>query len=375
MLQRLIDQRTMHVLVATPVAATGQGGIDRVMASLKGQLERDAAPGVDVDFAATRGGGHITLSPFYLSAFLARMAALKAAGRLDVVHINLASIGSTYRKLIIAGWCRALGVPYVLHLHGADYREYWDEVPAWLGARIHTMFARAARIVVLGTVWAEFIAGRVPSVADRIAILPNSSPRPTLPHTGGGETVHILFLGRIGERKGVPQLGEALKRMQNLPNWRATIAGDGEVEAAKAKAAEYGLADRVDLPGWVGPERVAELIASADILVLPSFSENLPVSVIEGMAAGLAVVATPVGAVEDIVHDGQTGLLVPPGDVDALTEALTRVVTDPALRARLGAAAQQFHRRTLDLEPYADAMRNLWRDAANEAHGTVLTLN
>lgn len=363
MLQRLVDQKTMHVLVATP--GTDQGGIDRVMASLRGQLERDATPDFEVNFAATRGPRHIALSPFYLSAFLARTAVLRAAGKLDVVHINLASIGSTYRKLIIAGWCRALGIPYVIHLHGADYREYWEEqVSPWLARRIHSMFAHAARIVVLGRVWADFVANQAPETRDRIAILPNASDRPTLPHSGGGDKVHILFLGRIGERKGVPQLGEALKRMENLPDWRATIAGDGEVEATRARIAEYGLSNRVDLPGWVGPEGVAELIASADILVLPSFSENLPVSVIEGMAAGLAVVATPVGAVEDIMEDGRTGLLVQPGDVDALTKALTRVIIDPALRARLGAEAQKFHRRVLDLTPYAEAMRTLWRDAA-----------
>lgn len=362
MLQRLVDQN-MHVLVATP--GTDQGGIDRVMASLRGQLELDEAPRFEVDFAATRGPGHIALSPFYLAAFLARMAMLKASGKLDVVHINLASIGSTYRKLVIAGWCRALRVPYVLHLHGADYREYWEEqVSPWLARRIHSMFAHAARIIVLGRVWADFVENQAPEARDRIVILPNASARPALPHRGGGDQVHILFLGRLGERKGVPQLGEALKRMKNLPGWRATIAGDGEVEATRARIADYGLSPRVDLPGWVGPEGVAELIASADILVLPSFSENLPVSVIEGMAAGLAVVATPVGAVEDIIEDERTGLLVPPGDVDALTHALTRVVTDPALRARFGTEAQKFHRQVLDLAPYAEAMRALWRDAA-----------
>jgi len=363
MLQRLTDQKTMHVLVATP--GTDQGGIDRVMASLREQLERDAAPGFEVEFAATRGPSHIALSPLYLGAFLARVAALKATGKLDVVHINLASIGSTYRKLIIARWCRALGVPYVIHLHGADYREYWQEqVSPWLAKRIHSMFAHAARIIVLGRVWGEFIALQAPEARDRIVVLANASARPTLPQRGGGDRVHILFLGRLGERKGVPQLTDALKRVQGLPDWRATIAGDGEVEASRAKVAEYGLSDRIDMPGWVGPEGVAELIASADILVLPSFSENLPVSVIEGMAAGLAVVATPVGAVEDIMENERTGLLVPPGDVDALTHALTRVVTDPALRARLGAEAQQFHRRVLDLVPYAQATRSLWRDAA-----------
>jgi glycosyltransferase involved in cell wall biosynthesis len=152
--------------------------------------------------------------------------------------------------------------------------------------------------------------------------------------------------------------------MRDMPNWRATLAGDGHVDAARAKAAEYGLGDRVDLPGWVGPDRVAELISTADILVLPSFIENLPLSIIEAMASGVAVVATPVGAVPDIVRDGETGLLVPVGDVDALTTALTRLVNDPALRARMGAAGLALHREKLDLQPFADAMQRIWAEAA-----------
>ena len=78
---------------------------------------------------------------------------------------------------------------------------------------------------------------------------------------------------------------------------------------------DLGLVSRVAVPGWVGSDGVERLIANSSILVLPSFVENLPMSVIEGMAAGLAVVATPVGAVEEIIEHEKTGLLIPPGDV------------------------------------------------------------
>jgi glycosyltransferase involved in cell wall biosynthesis len=280
------------------------------------------------------------------------------------VHINLASEGSTYRKLQIARLARWLGIPYVLHLHGANYAEFWAGDDSRLSRSIREMFAGAARIIVLGRTWRDLVMRRAPEAADRIAIVPNATPQPALPHRGGGDVPHILFLGRIGDRKGTPQLGEALNRMRDLPNWRATIAGDGNVEAARAKALELGLTDRVEIPGWVGPQQVAELIASADVLVLPSFAENLPLSIIEGMASGLAIVATPVGAVGDIISDGETGLLVEPGDVDGLTEALTRTVTDPELRQRLGAAALAFHREKLDVAPFTAAVERVWLEAA-----------
>ncbi|WP_291308966.1 glycosyltransferase family 4 protein, partial [Devosia sp. 66-14] len=364
MLQRNTPSRSLDVLVATPSGGTGQGGIDRVMGGLGSELERQGGSGLNVRFGATRGPGHIALSPLYLGGFLLRMIGLRAVGRLDVVHINLASAGSTYRKLQIARLARLLRVPYVLHLHGGDYPNFWKGDASRLSRSIRTMFAGAARIIVLGETWRRFVISRAPEVTDAVVVLPNAAAQPSLPHSGGGETAHILFLGRIGDLKGVPQLGEALNRMQHLENWRATIAGDGHVEAARARATEYGLADRVALPGWVDGARVAELIASADILVLPSFTENLPLSIIEAMASGLAVVATPVGAVPDIVRDGETGLLVPVGDVEALATALTRLVEDPPLRQRLGAAALRLHREKLDLAPYARAVGEVWRAAA-----------
>lgn len=364
MLQRATPTRVLNVLVATPSGGTGQGGIDRVMSGLRDELARQRTAGLNVRFGATRGPGHIALSPLYLAGFLLRMVGLKATGRLDVVHINLASAGSTYRKLQIARLARLLGAPYVLHLHGGDYPNFWKADESPLSRNIRKMFAGAARIIVLGETWRKFVISRAPETTENIVVIPNAAAQPTLPHVGGGDTPHVLFLGRIGDMKGVPQLGEALGRMRDLPNWRATIAGDGHVEAARAKAVELGLADRVDIPGWVDGPRVAELIASADILVLPSFTENLPLSIIEGMASGLAVVATPVGAVGDIVRDGETGLLVQPGDVEGLTAALTRLVEDAPLRHQLGAAALRLHREKLDLAPYAKAVHGVWITAA-----------
>lgn len=363
MLQTPRRRDVLHVLVATPSGVGGQGGIDRLMDSLRQVLNRQHRTDVRVTFAPTRGAGHILLSPFFLAAFCLRMIVARLRGQLDIVHINLSSYGSTYRKLVVARLARQLGVPYVLHLHGADYRQFWTGKRPWLNRRIRRMFANAGRVVVLGRVWRDFVVRMAPEARDDVVILPNATARPALPHRGGGEDPHILFLGRLGERKGVPQLGDALARMLAIPNWRATIAGDGEVETTRQRVADLGLGGRVTLPGWLDADRVADLIAEADILVLPSFDENLPISVIEGMASGLAIVATPVGAVEDIVTEGETGLLVPPGDVEALAGAMTRLVTDPDLRRRLGAAGLAVHRARLDIEPYTAALTAVWRSA------------
>ena len=359
----LIVNRHLYILVATPLGKGGKGGIDRIMDELRTVLEQYPPVDFSIEFCATRGPNSIFLSPFYLIGFIGRMIYLRIRRRVDLLHINLASYGSTWRKLFLARVASLLGVPYIIHLHGGLYRDFWQKAPRIIQREIRSLFSRAAHIIVLGTVWRDFIADCAPETRDRIEILPNATRRSSLPHRTGGETVVILFLGRVCERKGAPQLMDALNCLKSLSAWRAVIAGDGDLATARTRIYELGLDRRVQMPGWVGPGEVQSLIADADILVLPSFHENLPMSVIEGMAAGLAIVATPVGAVEDIITDDQTGLLVPPGDVAALADALRRLIENPTLRQRLGTAAAAYHAQYLEIGCYANKLTVLWRDA------------
>jgi glycosyltransferase involved in cell wall biosynthesis len=163
----------------------------------------------------------------------------------------------------------------------------------------------------------------------------------------------------------VPELLAALgsKAMEPHP-WRATLAGDGEVQQFAGMAARAGLGGRIDFPGWVDSAQAARLMASADLLVLPSHHEALPMAVAEALAAGVPVLTTPVGVIGEILTDGQTALLVPPGDVPALTEALLRLVSDPALRARIGKAGHAVFRAELDVAVTARQMFALYADAA-----------
>ncbi|MGZ4385557.1 MAG: glycosyltransferase, partial [Gaiellaceae bacterium] len=125
-----------------------------------------------------------------------------------------------------------------------------------------------------------------------------------------------------------------LRALAELPDVRAVIAGDGpERERLERLADELGVADRVELPGWVDDPR--SILRSSSALVLPSRFEALPLVVLEAMQAGLPVVASDVGSVCEAVIDGETGLLVPPDDVAALVGAI-RSILDPARAATMG---------------------------------------
>ena len=112
---------------------------------------------------------------------------------------------------------------------------------------------------------------------------------------------------------------------------------------------------------------VGELLAAADLFVLSSRSEGLPLSILEAMAAGLPVVASDVGGVPELVVDGETGLLVPPGDPHALAAAIDRLLDDPDLRRRLGAAGRLRVSEQFDLESTQRAHLDLYRTLLADA--------
>jgi glycosyltransferase involved in cell wall biosynthesis len=150
--------------------------------------------------------------------------------------------------------------------------------------------------------------------------------------TGDGAPL-LLSVTRLKAPKDGVTLARALRQLEP-GSYRAAIVGDGPDR--DAVAAELG--DAGELLG--ARDDVAEQLARADVFVLSSRSEGLPMAILEAMAAGLPVVATDVGGIPELVADGETGLLVPPGDADALAAALQRLVADAELRRRLGDAAR-----------------------------------
>ena len=140
---------------------------------------------------------------------------------------------------------------------------------------------------------------------------------------------HILFLGHLSARKGVPDLLRALARPELLARrWHVTLAGGGPIAEFQRLAQDLGVGDRVDFPGWLDASHVQALCADADVLVLPSHAEGLAMAVLEGLANGLAVITTPVGAHPEVIEPEVSGLLIAPGDVEALSNALVRVIDD-----------------------------------------------
>ncbi|WP_136442053.1 glycosyltransferase family 4 protein [Pacificoceanicola onchidii] len=221
------------------------------------------------------------------------------------------------------------GIPYSFTIHGPDI---FFEPNHW---RIDEKAARAAFVACIS----DFCRSQLMCFADqthwtRFHIIHcgvETARYATAPHADK----ELLFVGRLAAVKGVPVLLDALRGMDR--DWHLTVIGDGPDRADLEDKAK-GLP--VNFVGYKSQAEVAEALAGTDVFVLPSFAEGVPVVLMEALASGVPVVTTRIAGVPELVEDGENGKLVPPGDADALKEALQTLLADPELRRSFGKNGQ-----------------------------------
>jgi glycosyltransferase involved in cell wall biosynthesis len=321
-------------------------------------------PGVQVEVLDTYGPGSFWLMPGWLVAAVVKLVIAGLRGEADLAHVHMATRGSAVRKGLLAVVARWLRVPTVLHIHGSDFDEFFLGLRAWQRRLLVGIMRRCDRVVVIGGYWREFAVNEAGLDPGQVVLIHNGAPLPPPPSPRvTGAAPRLLALGLLGPRKGTGEVVAALATPElRRERWTATIAGNGLVDQYRSEVAALGLSDRIHLPGWQSREQVRALLQDADILLLPSRQEGLPMAILEAMAGGVAVVSTPVGAIPDAIVDGETGLLVPPGEVAALAGAVHRLLGDPGLRQRLADNARARFEAMFTIERTADLVAALYRD-------------
>jgi glycosyltransferase involved in cell wall biosynthesis len=266
------------------------------------------------------------LAPVMLASF-ARAASQTARGA-DLVHAHWLPSGAVAART---------GKPFVVQLWGTDV-ELARRAP-WLARPI----LRRARLTICAS--RELAAAARELGASSVRVIPSGVDVPDSV-AEPDEPPHVLYAGRLSEEKGVLELVEAAR---GLP---LVVAGDGPLRGRVPGAL-----------GFVPHDRLLGLYQRAAVVACPSRREGFGVVCAEAMACGRPVVATAVGGLRDLVVDGETGLLVPPNDPAALRAALERLLGDPGLRRRLGAAARAEARQRLGWEAVTAATISAYEEA------------
>ena len=259
-----------------------------------------------------------------------------------VAHIHTCS-GFTFfldGALLLAA--RLRGNSTVLHIHGGRFDAFLDGLGPVRFALAGWLVRRAHVAVVLSADWQQRLNSRLPGA--RWAVVENGvsvARALARPHRHG--PTQFLFLGGMSRAKGVDVLLQAVAK--STQDWQLVMAGpeaeSGFTAWMHSEIARLNIGARAR---WLGEVRGAakeDAMSAADVCVLPSLAEGLPMAILECMGSGMPVVATRVGAIPEVIADAREGLLVPPGDADALAAAMDRLAKDGELRQCMGAAARR----------------------------------
>ena len=275
--------------------------------------------------------------------------------RPDIVHASSSKAGFLGR---LAAFVARVPIR-IFTVHGWAFAAYDG-----LAGRLYLWADRVVRplttlVICVSRREREFGLGARTCVPDRSAVVHNAvDVRAFRVAAPRDEPLQIISVGRFAYPKDYVTLVRAMASVES--DFRAILVGEGPDQSAVAnEVRRLGLAPSVTLVG--ARSDVPELLAGADVFVLSSRSEGLPMSVLEAMAAGLPVVATDVGGVSELVLEGETGLLVPHGDATALAQALERLLRDKDLRRRMAASARARVEREFDLTSFQEAHVELYR--------------
>ncbi|MDQ6926839.1 MAG: glycosyltransferase family 4 protein [Candidatus Eremiobacteraeota bacterium] len=367
-------RRPLHIALATE--SDGMGGAETMLAHLARGL-RTRGHQVDLLVPAHGSGwladqlqgADVSIRPLSLGRVrwtpVSQIRHALSEMRADVLHSHMVGL-AVFGAAATVG----LGVPHVITMHGTG-RETSAARRRWaLRAALRTS---AAPIAVSDGLRHE-LRGLIGPVADRMTVLPNGVPE----RTGAREPtrralrirddeVLILAVGNLFHNKAHAVLLDALARVPVEVPWRLIIAGRREdaAESLDARITALGWEQRVQL---LGPrDDVPDLLAASDVYAMPSLNEALPMALLEAMAAGKPIVASAVGGIPEAVRTEREGLLVPPGDVDALGVALDRLLCGAALRQTFGRQARQRARAQYGLARMIEAHESLYYHVAERA--------
>jgi glycosyltransferase involved in cell wall biosynthesis len=287
--------------------------------------------------------------------------------RPQIIHVHTSQGLGWLKDTFYIHLAKRFHCKLVLHVHAADFEELYEKKSSFIRDYTRKMMRKADAVIAVSEEWAVRLGKIVP--AEHVYTLKNCIAVDAIDshslERSRGARLNALFLGSVGRRKGAFDLLEAMGRLRlsgcYLQVW---IAGyeerEGDLGRGRIRRDELQLGDRCHFLGTVRGAEKIQLLSKAGLFVLPSYNEGLPMAILEAMAAGLAVVSTPVGGIPEVVKDGYNGFLVNPGDVEALAEKLAVLACDPHLCEVMGTRSREIAERDLDVKPYIERLIRLY---------------
>lgn len=274
---------------------------------------------------------------YFLFSILKLSGKLITDREIKVVHIHGAHYGSFYRKYVVFVVAKLFSKKVIYHSHGSDFHIFYDNASGFTRKLITTFFNHMDLVICLSRQWQQFFESNFK--IKEIVVLENIiDPAELASKKKPSGKLKLLFLGFIGERKGIYDLIEIIKNNKEhfAGKIELTIGGNGETKKLEQLISEGGLADIVYFKGWISGDQKRQLLQESDVYILPSYNEGLPISILEAMSFSMPIISTSVGGISEILSTDKNGYLIKPGDSAALLNSINAFIKHPELIEQMG---------------------------------------
>ncbi len=316
------------ILIVGPDFKNHRGGIGAVIETYSTFFE-------DFKFFPTHRSfkNNFTKITYFFKQLIKLPGYLRKDTNIQIVHIHGSHGASLYRKFVVFFLSKFLLKKKVIyHVHSDSFHIIFQNsgvIRKWV---IRTLINKSDGIVCLSDFWFQFFTNNFkPKQITIINNVINAPQRSIVFSAARDNTINFLFLGRIGDRKGLFDLLDVIRSGINIFKHRIKlyVGGDGEVERLETYIKDNNLGGIVEYIGWVDAAKKENYFLKSHVFILPSYSEGLPVSLLEAMSYGMPVLSTNVGGIPEILDNRVNGIMINPGDKEAMAAAILAFLNDP----------------------------------------------
>lgn len=297
---------------------------------------------------------------FFLISYL-RIICLCISKKIKIAHLHVSERGSFFRKALIARLCKKCGVKVILHHHGAEFDEFYSNLNDKNKRYINLILEIVDCNIVLSKGLISMIINKAPNA--NVKVLYNAV-KTYYKNPYNKNAKNILFLGRLGKRKGTYDLIEAIKFLDNKINKdiKVYLCGDGEIDRVKGLIKKYNLSDRITYVGWVDKDDIKDIFSKSAINVLPSYNEGLPMTILETMAYGIPNISTNIASIPEVINDVGNGYLINPGNVGDLINKLKVILSNEKLRLEFSNKSYNLIKNDFSLDSHVEKLISIWKN-------------
>lgn len=293
--------------------------------------------GVTINYLTThKKGSKLKLIVNFVASYF-KFVTLFALRRYDLAHIHMTYKGSTLRKLLLSFTAYLLRIPYILHIH-TDYSTFYNRSSLPLKHLINKSFRMARCVIVLDNEMGKWVGETVRKC--NVCIIANGVEMHSH-NPYNRDSTDVLFLGSLCRRKGIHDVCKCIKILDaTLPqDVKFLLCGEDAVGNLKETITNMGILHRIGHFGWISNEQKEDVFHSSAIMILPSYQEGLPMSILESMAHGIPCISTTIAGIPSVIRNGENGILITPGDVAALADSIQSLISNPMTRNRFSREA------------------------------------